>query len=64
MTDKEVDVLINHIIKCDYGYICEYMVCNSNDFCEENCEKCISLSKNCVREYARIKAEEQTNECS
>ena len=60
MTDKEVDVLIDFIVKNDwFDSICDKLL--QTDYCEKNCEKC-NLEKRfdrCVKEYARIKVKEK-----
>ena len=61
MTDKEVDVLLDFITMMDDYYICEYMCSKHKEFCEENCKKCINLSRNCVKEYAKVRARRRTS---
>ena len=66
MTDKEVDVLIDYIVElndtdCICSTLCEIDFC----FCDKHCgEEQTDIDRECVREYARVKSEEQTNECS
>ena len=60
MKDKEVDVLIDYIVENDVEHICG-MLCET-DFCEKHCKEYLTLNKECVREYARVKAKECTNE--
>jgi hypothetical protein len=57
MTDKEVDVLLDYIV--DGGFfdaICD--VLDKTDYCEKYCGNTDDDYKNCVREYARVKAKE------
>ena len=57
MTDKEVDVLIDYIV--DEGFfdaICDTL--QETDYCDKYCGNKEEDYKNCVREYARLKAKE------
>jgi hypothetical protein len=58
MTDKEVDVLIDYIV--DDGFfdaICDTL--QETDYCKKYCGNKKEDYKNCVREYARLKAKER-----
>ena len=61
MTDKEVDILIDYIMEDDADIICDKLI--ETGYCEKFCEA-HQWSRECVKEYARVKAEEQANECS
>lgn len=57
MTDKEVDVLIDYIVdEYNFDCICDYLY--ETDYCEKHCNCDDERYKNCVREYARVKAKE------
>lgn len=62
MTDKEVDVLIEYIISENYfDSICDKL--NETDYCEKHCDRNNEDEcRECVREYARVKAKER-EEC-
>lgn len=61
MIDKEVDVLMKHIVdEENFDIICDYL--NKISWCEEHCDHNYNCNiegyKECVRQYARLKAKE------
>lgn len=57
MSDKEVDVLINYIVE-EYNFDCICDKLHEKDYCEKHCSYKDEKIRECVREYARVCAEE------